>query len=520
MKRLLTQPRKAQAGSSYSAGLAFSLASFVAIGLITLFTSVLSARLYGITVIGQSALVLAPVAIVTLLSTVREQPAMVRELAKLKPRHPRATGVFLAVFSFSFILTAAVTFVGVIASYFAFHGPLHNPKLLAPAVVGLFGYLVIINTCWNFDGIFGAFRAGRELFAVRLHQAVIYGVLLVILALFTHSVWGLLFAFLGSWLTALLHRLLLLRRVIRWRVPQAEIRAGFSTLREIIAFGLKVTPGSLATGLSEASGTWILGVTNSINVVGAYSRAWTFATRLTELNWRITEMLLPTLVQRRHVGDAEGFDRVLTDSLRYAAFGMLLPAAVGGGAAEAIMHLFGAGFDTAATALRLLLFVPMLQTLTAIQGAALMAYNRPLLTAFAQIARLIITLVGGVVLTLAFGMTGMAIAMAAGALLSFGIYFVILRVSVHASRPSVLHHRQLAGLAAAYSSGFLIAHLLEHQVSGAPGIVAAVVGGSVTYIALGLGIGGMTPHDRARLRTAVRQVTGSRVFSAEMSGAA
>src|SRR5690349_18139373 len=91
--------RALQAGSSYGAGVAFSLASFASIAIITLFTSVLSARLYGITVIGQAALALAPVAIVTLLSTVREQPAMVRELAKLEPRHPRVTGVFLAVFT-------------------------------------------------------------------------------------------------------------------------------------------------------------------------------------------------------------------------------------------------------------------------------------------------------------------------------------------------------------------------------------------------------------------------------------
>ena len=373
MKRPFARPQKAQMGTSYSASMVFSLASFGTIGVIALFTSVLSARLYGITIIGESALVLAPIGIVTLLSTVREQPAMVRELAKLKPRHPCATGLFLAVFSFSFTLTAAITVLGIVASYFAFHGPLHNPKLFAPAAVGLCGYLLIINSCWNVDGVFGAFRAGRELFAVRLHQAVIYGVLLIAFTFVALSVWGLLFAFLGSWLTALVHRLFLVRRVIRWRVPMEEIRAGFSTLREIVVFGLKLTPGFLAVGFSEASGTWILGVTSSVNAVGAYSRAWNLASRFTELNWRITEMLLPTLVQHRHAGDTERFNRVLIDSLRYAAFGMLLPAAVGGGASEAVMHIFGTGFATAATALRWLLFIPLLQTLTAIQGTALMA---------------------------------------------------------------------------------------------------------------------------------------------------
>lgn len=519
MKRRLARS-SAQAGSTYSVGIAFSLASFAVMLVVTLFTSVLSARLYGIAVIGQGALVLAPVTIVTLLSTVREQPSMVRELVKLQPRHPRATGITLAVFLFSFSLTAVVTGLGIVACYFAFHGPLHNPGLLAPATVGLCGYLVIINTCWNIDGIFGAFRAGRELFAVRLHQAVMYGALLVALFMLTHSVWGLVWAFLGSWLTSLVHRLILLRRVIQIRVPAADIRAGFSTLRTIVTFGLKLTPGFLATGFSEVSGTWILGATSTVSAVGAYSRAWNFATRLTELSWRITEMLLPTLVQHQHAGDSEGFDRVLIDSLRYAAFGLLLPAAVGGGAANAIMHIFGNGFETAAAALRLLLFVPLLQTLAAIQGAALVAHNRPLLTAYAQIVRLVVTLGFGVVLTMSYGITGMAIAMAIGALVSFVVLLVILQFRVRVSMAALLHFRQIAGFGVAYGSGFLVSHLLEHALPGGLGLIVALVAGSAAYITLGIGVSGMTHQDRARLRVAVGQLTRSRVPAAEMPGAA
>jgi O-antigen/teichoic acid export membrane protein len=513
-------PQRDRAGSSYSAGLMFSLGSFAVIGVITLFTSILSARLYGITIIGQSALALAPIAIVTLLSTVREQPAMVRELAKLEPRHPRTTGVFLAVFAFSFALTAVITALGVVACYFVFTGPLHNPKLLAPAAVGLCGYLLVINSCWNIDGVFGAFRAGRELFVVRLHQALAYGVLLIVGVLATRSVWGLVLAFLGSWLTALLHRLLLLRRVIRLPVPIAELRAGFSTLREIVTFGLKLTPGSLAVGFSEASGTWILGATSSVALVGAYSRAWNLASRLIELNWRITEMLLPTLVRHRHAGDAEGFDRVLTDSLRYAAFGMLLPAAVGGGAADAVMHIFGAGFSTAATALRLLLFVPLLQTLTAIQGTALMAHNRPLLTAFAQLVRLTVTVGSGIALTLAFGMTGMAIAMTAGCLVSFGAYLAILHNRLGLSMPTLLGYRPILGLGAAYCSGFAISSLLEHEIHGAPGLLVAVVVGSVGYVGCGIGVGGTTHQDRARLKNAIRLLSRSGKLSTALQRAA
>jgi len=516
--RPIPPPGRRQTGSSYSAGLMFSLASFAAIALITLFTGVLSARLYGITVIGQAALVLAPVTIVTLLSTVREQPAMVRELAKLQPRHPRVTGVALAVFAFSFLLTAVVTALGVGVCYLAFRGPLHAPELVGPAVVGLCGYLLIINTCWNIDGVFGAFRAGRELFAVRLHQAVVYGVLLVLLTRVTYSVWALVFAFLGSWLTALIHRLILLPRVISLRASIADIRAGFQTLREIVTFGLKLTPGFLAVGFTEASGTWILGATTSVSAVGAYSRAWTFATRLTELNWRITEMLLPTLVRHRHAGDTDAFDRILGDSLRYAAFGMLLPAAVGGGAAEGIMHVFGAGFESASNALRLLLLVPLLQTLTAIQGTALMAYDRPLLTALAQVVRFAVTLAAGIVLSVSLGMTGMALAMAGGAAVSFAAYLAILRFSLGFAMPALLHARQLLGFSAAYACGFLTAHTLEHELSGILGLSAALLAGSAAYVGVGVAVAGTTQTDRARLRRAVSKPSGS-PLPIEVSGA-
>ena len=496
--------------ASYSAGLAFSIASFACIAVVTLFTSVLSARLYGITVIGQSALVMAPLTIVALLSTVREQPAMVRELARLQPRHPRVTGVFLAVFCFSFVLTALATVFGVAICYAVFYGPLHQPDLFKPAALTLCGYLVIINTCWNMDSVFGTFRAGRELFSVRLHQALLYALLLVPLSLVTPTVWGLLLAFLGSWLGSLIHRLWLLRRVLVWVVPRSEIRAGFSTLREIVGFGLKITPGSLASGLTDAGGTWIVGVTSSVNAVGAYSRAWNLATRLTEVNWRITEMLLPTLVQRRAAGDREGFDRVFVDSLRYSAAGLLLPASVGGGAAEAVMSVFGGGFALGAGALRWLLFFPVLQTLMAIQGAAVMAADRPLVTSVVQVFRFVLTLGCGFALTVAFGITGMGVAVAGGAFVSFGFYLLLLRARLGTPIAALAHPRQIAGLGAAYAGGFLVSHLVERAQPGTLGLAAALAAGSLVYIIFGVCIGGLTDRDRQRLKAVVSRASSRR----------
>ena len=212
-------------------------------------------------------------------------------------------------------------------------------------------------------------------------------------------------------------------------------------------------------------------------------------------------MLLPTLVQHRHAGDSAEFDRVLKESLRYAAFGMLLPAAVGGGAAEAIMHIFGEGFNAAAPALRLLLLVPLFQTLTAIQGAALTAYDRPLLTSFAQIVRLGVTLIGGIILARAYGITGMAVAMAAGSLVCFGVYTVVLQFRMRSSMPVPLRSRQLAGLGAAYLSGFATSHVVQQQMPGGLGLIVALCVGSAAYLVVGICVSGTTSRDRAASRS-------------------
>ena len=82
---------------------------------LSLVTAVVTARIYGIQVMGEFALAFAPTGIVWVLSSVREQPALVRALAPLAPRDPRATGLFAAVFGFSFVLTLTALAAGLVA---------------------------------------------------------------------------------------------------------------------------------------------------------------------------------------------------------------------------------------------------------------------------------------------------------------------------------------------------------------------------------------------------------------------
>src|SRR5262249_42984821 len=171
-----------------------------------------------------------------------------------------------------------------------------HPGLFLPAVVSLAGYLVFTNPCWNIDGVLVAFRAGRDLFWIRTHQMAVYLAAAALLSLVLPTVWGLIIATVASWVTSLVHRLVVAPKWMRWRVPGADIRRGFSTLPEILRFGLKVTPGSLATGISDQVGTWVLGAVGSLAAVGAWNRAWALAQRFVDLNYRLAEMVFPTLV--------------------------------------------------------------------------------------------------------------------------------------------------------------------------------------------------------------------------------
>src|SRR5919199_1756195 len=228
---------------SLTAGLGYGGLSFASNAVLAVVSSIVIARLYGIQVVGEFALVSAPTAALWHLSTAREQIAFVREIASLEPRAPRITGLFWAVFAFSSALTLVVAGLAVGAVELLYRGPVHHPELIAPAVASLGAYVVVSNTIWNIDMVFSAFRAGRELNAVRLHQALAFVGLVAIGASVETSVWTLVAATVLSQTTSLVHRVVLLTRYMSRTVRRAELRAGFRELPGFIRFGAKVVPG-------------------------------------------------------------------------------------------------------------------------------------------------------------------------------------------------------------------------------------------------------------------------------------
>jgi O-antigen/teichoic acid export membrane protein len=488
---------------SYRAGFFFGALSFCATVGLGFVSTILTARLYGVDVIGEYALVWAPVAAMWVLSSIKEQQALIKEITGLQPREPRVSQLFGAVFTFSVGLTVAVGLLDALACAFVFPGPLNAPALLAPALVSIAGYVVVTNTGWNLDSVFSAFVSGRTLFRVRLNESLGFIVLATVFGLTWRSVWGLVAATIGASAIALVHRLIASRAFLRPRLSREEYRRGLETLPELLRFGLKATPGQMAQGISQQGGIWAIGMVAPVAVVGAYSRAMVIPKSVQLASMRITEVLYPTLVSRHTEGDGHGFDRALIDSIRYEVIGMLLLAAAIGGGAHSVMAIFGPGFDQAAPALVLLALYPALASIGITQTQALWAVNRPGLTSVIALLRLVLTIALLVVLTPKMNMTGPALALLAGFLLSILLFGVALRR--HLARPlrQTWPLLERAVLVLAYGAGFAASRLVDEALDG-PLALPLVLGVGAAAFAGALVVGGgINERDKRRLGEAI-----------------
>jgi O-antigen/teichoic acid export membrane protein len=498
-----TNPEQGQRPSakrgSYRSGFVFGALSFSCTVGLGFLSTIVTARLYGVDVIGQFALVWAPVAAMWVLSTIKEQQALIKEITGLSPREPRVTQLFAVVFAFSAGLTLTVAILDAAVCSFVFPGPLDAPELLAPALVSIAGYTIVTNTGWNIDSVFSAFVAGRQLFWVRLNETLSFIVISIGIGLVWKSVWGLVFAMIAASLTALIHRVIAVRPFLRGRLSRTEFRLGLSVLPELLRFGLKATPGQLAQGVSQQGGIWAIGMIAPISVVGAYSRALVIPRNLQQASMRITEVLYPTLVGRHSEGDGHGFDRAMVDSIRYEVIGMLLLAAAIGGAAHSVLGLFGPGFGRATPALALLAIYPALASISVTQTQALWAVDRPGLTSIIALVRLVVTVALLILLTPVMEIAGPALALLASYLVV--VVFSGLALRHHLTRPLRVTwpRRERLALVVAYAAGFAAAHTVERALPSTLALPLCLLAGALAYVSALLLCRGLNERDRTRL---------------------
>ncbi len=515
----MTSPRDAPEPRrpSYRRGLSFGVLSFVASGLLSLVSSIATARIFGVHVIGEYALCTAPVGVAWFLSTVQERPGLIRELVFLKPRAPRVAGLFWSVFSFSFTLTVIVGALTLVGTYFVFRGPIGQPELFAPAAVNMAGYVLLTNTCWNIDAILSSFRAGRSLFWVRQNQMLAFLGLAVGLGIADRTVWSLVFAGIASWILSFAHRLVVTRHYIPVRISQSELRDGFRTLPDILRFGLRVTPGGIADGISSVSGTWVLGIVSTVSVVGGFNRAYTIGQRFMELNYRLSEMLFPTLLERRAQGDFHGFDRALVDTIRYCAVGMLWPAAAAGGAALGVMRIFGHGFTNATGALVFSLLLPAACTIAFLQRHAAISLNRPGMSSWSAGLRMLVTLTATIGLAQVIGATGAALAVVLGFLADSLFMYGVTRSYLATPLRVLWPLRQVLAMLASYAGGFATAHVLYASIGGVGGLLIALIAGTIAYAIIFVTVGGLNRRDRERASQLITRLRARRILSRDLA---
>jgi O-antigen/teichoic acid export membrane protein len=491
-------PAPADRGS-FGAGLGFGGLSFVVTTAVGLVSSIVIARLYGVTTVGEFALVSAPMLAAWSLSNLRQGPALVRILSTQAARAPAVTALFVAVFLVSFGLTAVVVAILAAVSALVFPGPLDRPDLLGPALAMLGQFLLFANPGWNLEIVFSAFRASRPLFWIRLVEALVLIAAAAVASLVSTDVWALVAATgFGAGVT-LVQRIWLVRRWMALRVSRPALRDAFTQVPDIMRFGLKLAPGNLAEGISYDAPIWVLGLSLPAAAVGAYSRAWQTANRLFAFGYRINEMLLPTLVERISGGDRDGFDRTLLDTARYAALALLLLGAAAGGAAEGVMSIFGPGFARGSDALAVLLVTPAMTVLAGIAAQGQYALDRPWVGTVNAIIGMLAKVIGVIVLTATSGLTGAAVGFAIGTLLQFLLQSIDIARHLHGPVRRWLPLRQGAGILIAYAVGFAAARLADTTLPEPFGLLAGLAGGSLAFVLVYALVAPPLDRDRQRL---------------------
>jgi O-antigen/teichoic acid export membrane protein len=392
------------------------------------------------------------------------------------------TGLFIPVLAFSAALTTVVAIPLMLVTAAVYNGPADQPDLVLPALAVVLAYIVFDNTSLNLDGVFSAFRSGRELFIGRFLQLAGFPILAIMLAPWHRDVVALTAATIASMGVALLVRLFLVRSFLAFRASGSAVRQGIRDLPDLLRFGLRVLPAQLSAGIADQASTWVLSVLLPVSVIGGWSRASGLASRLTEAGWRVCEILFPTLVQHHRNGDTTSFNRVLSTTVRVTAIAILLPAAVGAGAAEGILNIFGPGFAVVSGAFGILLFTYAIGVVGLALGQPLMAAGTPHLVSVIGVTRAVVGLAFLVPLAIVGGTIGAASALLLGVMAEvfLGSWYAA-KLYGRSSLPGV---GAVLGVLAGSLVAFVVSRVIDVYASSFIGALLAMAVGTIFYVAV------------------------------------
>ena len=397
---------------SLRSGMGFAGASFATTVVLSFTSAIVISRLYGVDNVGGFALVSASWLLLVQVTNLSEHLALVLRLSTAPRRDPSASGLFYAILTFSMSVTTAAAAVIAVGSTMLFRGPLDEPDLVGPMLLLLVAYVLVENVSWNLDAVLSGFRAGRELFVARLTQIAVALAVSVALVPVSRSVLALVVGLVVSFVAGLAVRVRAARALLDWNRGRAHYRDGLRELPAVLRLGLRMVPGTIASGLGFQAGVWVLGAVGSTAAVGAYSRAAGLASRLQDAGFRIGEILFPALAERHRNGDDAGFDAVLAKTARLSVLLLVAVSTVGSAVAGPTLAVFGPGFAQGASAMAWLLVAYAAYVLTLLQAAALLAQQRAWASTSFVLVRVVVTAVVIYPFTARWGAAGAACALA------------------------------------------------------------------------------------------------------------
>jgi O-antigen/teichoic acid export membrane protein len=399
----------------YAHGLKYSLYDTLTSFALGLVSAIVTARVFGAEVIGAFALASLLTGSLHMVSNVREQGGLVRELTRHAARAPESRALLLLVLGFSAALTLAVLIPFGALSVWLLREVFDQPDLVAPFAVLVAAYLLLDNTSFNLDAPLVAYRDGRALWIVRtaITATMIAGAL-GCAAAGERSLWALVGVTVAASAVGVALRLRAVSRLTGLRSSRREIARVRDRLRPIVWFGVRQAPLNYTETAIEYTDTAVLGASVPLVTIGAYSRAYTLYRRAGQVPIALSRLYFPTLTALFHSGEHDAMVRVQRLSTRYLTL-LLVPVATWlAASAPAVLAIFGPGFDEGATALSILIFAVVLDGYGRMAGGLLAAVDRPGVVSMVSAGMAVLNVGLCLALIPSLELTGAAIANLAG----------------------------------------------------------------------------------------------------------
>jgi O-antigen/teichoic acid export membrane protein len=417
----------------FAHGLKYSLYDTVSSFALGLVSAVVTARVFGVEVIGAFALASLLTGSLHMVSNVREQGGLVRELTRHPAGAPESRALLWMVLAFSAALTLAILIPFGALSIWLLRDVFEQPDLVAPFLALAAAYLLLDNTSFNLDAPLVAYRDGRAVWIVRMAITVtmIAGALGCAL-LDERSLWALVAITIAASAVGTVLRLRAVRRLTGLASSRREIARVRDKLRPIVWFGIRQAPLNYTETAIEYADTAVLGASVPLASVGAYSRAYTLYRRAGQVPVTLSRLYFPTLTALWHRGEHDAMLRVHRLSTRYLTL-LLLPAATWlAASAPAVLAIFGPGFDEGATALSILIFAVVLDGYGRTAGGFLAACDRPGIVSIVSVGTALLNVGLCLALIPSLELTGAALANVAGWL--FAATALVVIAARHARR--------------------------------------------------------------------------------------